>query len=545
MSENIEVKKSQCLGCHGFCRVSVEAENGRLVRITEDPQSPIYGPLTRACRRARAAVEWFYHPDRLNYPLKRAGERGQSKWQNISWEQALDEIAERLREIRDNYGPEGIATSSGTGRTNDEYRKRFFNLLGSPNHVGQGNICAGPRCTINNAMFGWAINPVIRDETNCILIWGGGTPWYNPALWRPVLGALKRGTKLIAVDCRRRDSAERADIWLQPRPGTDCALIMGIINIIISQGLYDTGFVTKWCHGFDMFAERAQEYSLQKVAGITWVEPDKIQAAARMYAANRPAASVHGMGLEHLPNCMEALHAIYALAAITGNIDVKGGDLMSGPHPNVVSSWEIELNDKLSPEQRKKQLGSDRFKLMSWPGYELMEPNLKRVWGKVCGGTQLGCFAHAPTLYRAMLSSKPYPVRAFITVSSNPMVTQANTKLVYNALKSLDLYVVSDFWMTPSAELADYVLPAASWLERPYIFDAFGLVKSIFACEAALPATVQGQYDRRNDYDLWRGLGIRLRQEEYWPWETLEQAYDYRLAPLGYTLKDFVGKKGG
>ncbi len=155
------------------------------------------------------------------------------------------------------------------------------------------------------------------------------------------------------------------------------------------------------------------------------------------------------------------------------------------------------------------------------------------------------CKAHAPTLYRAILTGKPYPVKALITMASNPMVTQANTKLVYEALKSpnLELYVVVDFFMTPSAMLADYVLPAACWLERPVLSTFMDYGNAIAAGEAALPQKIEGEYEYKTDYEIWRELGIRLGQEEYWPWKTLEEAYDFRLKPLGYTFKEFI-KKG-
>jgi anaerobic selenocysteine-containing dehydrogenase len=139
-----------------------------------------------------------------------------------------------------------------------------------------------------------------------------------------------------------------------------------------------------------------------------------------------------------------------------------------------------------------------------------------------------------------MITGKPYPVRAMITLSSNPMVTQPNVKLVYKAIKSLDLYVVDDYWLTPSAELADYVFPAASWLERPTIWNGYDSGDFVSGCEAAMPAQVEGQYDRKTDYEFWRGLGIRLGQEEYWPWQTLEEAFDHRFEPMGLTFKQFV-----
>jgi anaerobic selenocysteine-containing dehydrogenase len=147
-------------------------------------------------------------------------------------------------------------------------------------------------------------------------------------------------------------------------------------------------------------------------------------------------------------------------------------------------------------------------------------------------------------MFRAILTGKPYPVKAVITIASNPMSTPANTKLVHKALKSLELYVVMDYWLTPSAELADYVLPVASWLERPHLNDVGGQDCHLMAGEKALPSTIPGEYEHRTDYEILRGLGIRLGQEEYWPWENLEQAYDYRLKAMGISLQEFMDKGG-
>jgi anaerobic selenocysteine-containing dehydrogenase len=531
--------------CHCHCQVEVWVEDGRLQKIEENkdyPNAELLRRVVRSCPRSRAAAEWFYHTDRLKYPLKRMGERGEGKWETIGWEQALDEIAGKLGEIREGYGAEAVATSSGTGRTDDEYRVRFFNLLGSPNHVGQGNICFGPDVVLSAALSGWSAGNPGRTSraTRCVMYFGANPEQESRRQWLILLESLNAGAKLIVVDPRRTATAERADLWLQIRPGTDPALYMSLINVIINEGLYDKEFVQKWCYGFDELAHRAQDYPPEKVSEITWVPAEKIREAARMYAANKPAAIFVMMGVEHLPNSIEALHARYILTAITGNFDVKGGEPLELPHPKLRSAFEIELNALLPPEQRQKQIGAERFKLMALPGWWLIQEHAKYKLSKMHTS-----FASAPLVYRAAITGEPYPIKAMITLSSNPMVTQANTKLVYKALKSLDLYVVVDFWMTPSAELADYVLPAASWLERPTVANVSNTIGFITGGEEPMPPQVDGQYERRTDYDFWRGLGIRLGQEEYWPWKTLEEAYDYRLEPLGYTLKGFLTEKGG
>ncbi len=546
MSNSVQVKKSVCMGCHIHCKVEGHLTNGRLVRIEEDkafPKAEAIRPIVRACPRARAFPDYVYHPDRIRFPLKRIGERGDGRWKEISWEEALDEIAAKLDDIRRRWGAEAIATAVGTARTHDEYRMRFLNLLGSPNNFGQGQICYGPGTMLSRAIYGWPdFYPAIGRTTRCVVILGGNPGQAARGLWHALLGAQQAGAKLIVVDPRRTSVAERADIWLQLRPGTDCALYLGMINVIIEEGLYDKTFVHNWCYGFDKLAERVKSYDLEKVARITWVSAQKIREAAELYARMKPGVIIHTMGVEHLGvNSIEALHARYILTAITGNIDIKGGEEMRGVHPLLVPQYEIELNDSLPPEQRAKQIGADRYKLLSKDGGALISQYAK---SKV--GTTHTTFAHAPSVFRAMLTGEPYPVRALLTVASNPLVTQPNTKLVYRAIKNLDLHVVQDFWMTPTAELADYVLPAATWLERYSIFNYDDTVEFVYAGEPIVPARVEGKHDHRPDYDLWRGLGVRLGQEEFWPWETLEEALSYRLKPLGFTsIADFIQRTGG
>ncbi|MBI4334487.1 MAG: molybdopterin-dependent oxidoreductase [Chloroflexi bacterium] len=552
----LESKRAICQFCHPRCRIKVTSENGRLVQVEEDDTFARAGttfPPVQACLRVRGSREFMSHPDRVNFPKKRAGEKGEGKWTTISWEQAFDEIAEKLTALTRQYGPETLAITTGTGRTTYEFPGRFCNLLGTPNILGQSHICFGPCVVAGSAMFGWSVRHRTvkaidtgsgkESVTKCALLIGIDPSQSTPRLWKSARAGKAMGLKLIVVDPRRTQTAEMADLWLQLRPGTDTALLMAMTNVIVREKLYDKDFVDKWCYGFDSLIERVSPCTPEWAAAITQVPADKIIEAARMYATSKPAFSIHGMGTEHLQDCMEAIQARFILTAITGNLDVEGGDYLSGPS-GMVPSEEVSLDRLLSVAQREKQLGADRFRLLSWPGRELIQENVKRLWGHESGMATLNALAQAPAVYRAMLTGKPYPVRAAFTVASNPMLTQANVKLVYRALKSLDLYVVADYWLTPSAELADYVLPVASWLERPYISDVGGTDSDIYAGEQALPAAISGEYDHKTDYEIFRGIGIRMGQEKYWPWETLEQAFDFRLKPLGMTHREFMARGG-
>lgn len=554
---NKQVKKrSICEFCNPRCRHLVYSEDGKLVKLEPDPSDPRSGqvfPPVKACPRFNGAKEFMYHPERLNYPLKRIGESGEGKWKQIPWEQAFDEIAQRLTDLKAKFGPETLALHKGTYRTTEWVYGRFMHLFGSPNYVSSANVCHVPCVNLGAALFGWT--PVHRtflrlerDDkgkviTGCVMIIGMDPANSRPHIWHSIREAKKLGVKLIVLDPRRTETTDIADIWLQLRPGTDTALLMSIINVIIDEELYEKNFVEHWCSGFSALKERAREYLPEKVAGITWISAEKIRETARLYAQNRPCITINSMGLEQQSNAVSGIHAKFILSMLTGSIDLPGGEYMPGP-AKCINEGELECVERLSVEQKKKQIGTDRFRFIGWPGRDAILAHSMKVWGKPFSVAGASATAHGPSVYRAILTNKPYPLKAMIGMASNPLITQANTKLVYKALKALDLYVVMDYWLTPCAELADYVLPVASWLERPFFSTGIGTLDTILAGEKALPSKIRGEYDRKTDYEIFRGVGACLGQEKDWPWEDLEQVYDYMLEPLGLTHKKFMDQGG-
>ncbi|MFC1944595.1 molybdopterin-dependent oxidoreductase [Chloroflexota bacterium] len=538
-----EIKNALCGLCINHCLLEVRVRNGEFVGVDslgakDSPAAKRRGQIVRGCVKAVAAREYFYHPARLNYPLKRVGERGQNGWQRISWEQALDEIAGKLDKIRDDCGPEAVAIAA-TGELNvaDEYRARFQYLFGTPNHIGVNHICFGAAMTMSLILTGSIVRQSpIRTETRCLMLLGSNPAQSSLPLWHQILQAKKGGLKLIVIDPRGTEAARMADIWLQPKPGTDAVLLLGMVHTIIAEGLYDRDFVDGYCHGFDELWERVKGYSPEKASEVSKVPAASIREAARIYATSKPAVT-YGRPLEQIPNSVQAIHARYILPAITGNLDIRGGDMMNLPHPSVVLGGETSLFGRLPQEQREKMIAGES-KLLTWPVFGSIAENLKKVTARPANPIWLLC-AHAPSIFRAMITGKPYPVKGMITQSQNPLVGYANTKLVYEAIKTLDLHVAMDIFMTPSCQLADYVLPAASCFEKPILFGG-DYDASIVGGVAALSP----QYERRTEYYLWRELGKRLGQEDHWPWETLEGAYDHRLAPMGVNFQEFVERGG-
>lgn len=439
------VLKSVCRSCHGGCGVLMHVQDGRLVKVEGDRDAPLNHGLL--CPIGTITVDLVYHPDRLKYPLRREGPRGSGQWRRISWDEAFDEIVDRLDRIRTEFGPEAIALGTGTGRHHIRWVSRFGHALGTPNWCEPGFAqCFHPR--VNTCILTFGDFPV-SDFTGgtppaCMLFWG-----HNPLNSGPdgetrfnVREALDHNPEIIVVDPRETELARRAAVWLQLRPGTDDALALALLNVIIDEKLYDAPFVTRWTYGFDALAEHVRAYTPEWAEPITWVPADKIRAAARLFARAKPAMMEWGCAIEHTPNCIQTVRAISLLPAITGNIDVPGGWVFGmhgiGRFPSLI--------ENLTPEANAKRLGADRFKLLAGEGADLPA-------------------AHIPTLLQAMREGKPYPVKAFLVFGNNTLTTYANSKLVYDSLMKLDFMVCADLFMTPTAELADIVLPAALWPE--------------------------------------------------------------------------------
>ena len=543
-----KITGSVCMWCHSHCKVKCHVEDGRLLKLEGDvnaPRGKLFVKTVAACPRAAAAGEWARHPQRTGFPLKRVGRRGENRWQTLSWDDALDEVAGALGDLKERYGAESIATTSGTYRSPDEYRRRFFNLFGSPNCFTQGHICWAVSNVVSAALSGLSCNAFtpFPGKTKCILLLGTNPARSERTSWQQIRDAVEAGAKLIVVDPRRTATAGLAHLWLPVRPGTDLALMLAMLNVIVTEGLHDRDFVSNHCHGFDKLAAHVRQYTPGWAEGVCGVPEADITLAARMYATERPAASCSYLGLDQVSNSVQALHARYALVALTGNLDVKGGDMGRPPTQGYNTEYSVELCERLPQAQKEKQLGADRFRLLGHPGYDLIQGRVERLWGRKMTSSH-HLFAHAPTVFRAAVSGEPYPVRGIITMGSNPLVTYPNARLIHKALTALDLYVVADPFMTPSAQLADYVLPTGNWLERPVLFTGSDTAGFIVGGKAVLPLLSGEEYERATDFDVWRGLGVRLGQEQDWPWADLEQAYDHRLAPIGHTLESFAEAGG-
>jgi anaerobic selenocysteine-containing dehydrogenase len=283
------IVRSSCRGCHGVCQVLVHLEGDRITRIAGDPDSPTSRGYI--CPKGSASAEMLYHPDRIQYPLRRAGARGENRWVRISWEEALSEMADRFDRIRQESGSEFLAVAQGTGRPYTEFTFRFANAYGTPNFVGPGHLCFLPR-VIGSAITlgGLPVSDIYGfggKTPACILNWGSNiveTGAADGMCGSMFKRAVKKAEKIIVVDPRRISLAEKADHWLQLRPGSECALALAMIQTIISEDLYDHEFVEKYTFGFDRLADHIRSFTPEWAEPITRVPAGSIRAAARTLA---------------------------------------------------------------------------------------------------------------------------------------------------------------------------------------------------------------------------------------------------------------------
>jgi anaerobic selenocysteine-containing dehydrogenase len=422
----------------------------------------------RLCPRALAITEFIYHPDRLRSPLKRIGKRGENKWEKISWEEAYELIENRMGQIRDEHGAESMVFIQGTGRNVGGWLLLVAYSYGSPNWLQgglTGNSCFHPRLVCMRMTQGDYTVPDCSqffqeryahpeyELPETIMIWG-----QNPAntcndgfmaAW--VIDCMKQGSKSIVIDPIYTWVASKADIWLQIRPGTDGALALGLLNVIINEGLYDKAFVEKWTHGFDKLSERVQEYPPEKVSQITWIPKEKIIQAARLFATSHPASIQWGVPVDLAPEGAQVANSVIHLWAITGNIEIPGGMAIARmaydvpPYPMSQEAIAEYYGDVMPPEQMAKRIGIEEY------------PVAKEFHWR----------AQADMVLEAMLTDKPYPLKGAWIAGNNMLTSAANPRKYQEALNRLDFIITSDVFMNPTiVALADVVLPAGSMAER-------------------------------------------------------------------------------
>jgi anaerobic selenocysteine-containing dehydrogenase len=506
------VVRTFCQECHNGCGMDVHVEGGVAVRVEAAPDSR--GASKGFCTRAQASLERLYSPSRLLYPQKRTGEKGEGKWQRISWDEALDTIARKFTDAKELYGAESVCLAKGMYSRTADYVSRLGNVFGTPNVTSIDNTCYIPSATGRLMTYGFDGMPDVAGAPECILLWGNSP---NPPL--------KDGGKLIVVNVLETAAAKRADIWLRPRPGSDLALALGMLNVIVNERLYDKDFVDRWTVGFDALEQHVQQYSPEKVAEITWVPAENIIAAARLFTSRRHACLWNGNASEDTYNSTQCARAFAIIQAICGTLDIPGGTShLQGTILYEGTDKDI-LRHELPAEQELKKLGAEAGYL---PPHELWNPI-------VCKPVEV----HPQHVLTAILEKKPYPVQVMAIFGSNPVLTWSDSRRVREALEKVDFLVVADLIMTPTAALADIVLPVTSYLETDAVLVKMG--GGVCFLEPQQKVVQIGEC--RSDLEILSDLAARLGLGAYFA-DDLPTLLDDYLKPMGIAFDELRRRPG-
>lgn len=526
-------------GCHPVgCGLKLHVKDGKLVKVEGDENHPV--TKGRLCPRCLALKEYIYHPDRVIYPQKRAGKRGEDKWEQITWDEAWSIIREKVAKIKEEYGPQAIVEFTGTGREASSYQHQLAkSALGTPNVCFglSGFSCYGPRVSITQFVLGSGIieidyasgSPLSYDDPafvvpEYILIWGKEPLRSNAdGLWgHCIVELMKRGTKLIVADPKVTWLATRAEYILQLRPGTDTALALGILNVIMNEDLIDHEFVEEWCYGYEELKERVQEYPVSKVADITGVAEEDIIGAARALGKADPWSLCWGLACDENPNGLQCSHTLMAIAAVTGNIDNPGGTRLGLPFDETVDfspRAAAAVATSMTEEVSKMALGRDEY-----PAYPMLI-NMN----------------NADCVLEALETGRPYPVKMAWIQSSNILspTACAQPRRWREAMQKLDFVVVTDLFQNPtSMALADLFLPVSTCVEHiGFVYTHYGMNLGIVG---ALNKVIEVG-DCRSDLELLLEAGQNLNPEGFKNYLTPTDLLDKKLMNnFGFKYEDLV-----
>ena len=508
---------SLCGVCPAGCGVEVHLAHGkieRLVPLKDHPQGIV-------CPRGVHAAEVVHSPDRLLFPQRRVGARGEGRFERISWDDAYAILVDNLREIAARHGPEAVCIYTGRGNFEYGLNEMFSPAgtvessanavlfpFGSPNTTGVGALCyvsygmIAPR-----ACFGDYMRNIHEDidHAELIVVWGENPATDSPPVnLRRIKRAQERGARVIVIDHRRSETARatRAD-WIGVRPGTDGALALGAIHVLIEEDLYDHPFVGKWTHGFDELRAYVREFTPERVEQITWVPAERVRALAREIARARGCAVLMYSGLEYSNSGVQAIRAILTLQALAGHLDVPGGKLFK-------MRDRLRLNRLVTqaPANARKPIGADQYPIYHEVRHE----------------------AHAVELPRAILEGQPYPIRGLIISGASLITAWPDPGRWRKALASLDFLATVNRFPTADAKFADLRLPATTMFE----IESYMQLESYVQLRQKV---IEPPGEARNDYLIFAELARRLGYGDLWP-QTEEAMIQFALRDTGVNLDE-------
>jgi thiosulfate reductase / polysulfide reductase chain A len=504
-----------CWECSTCCGALATVVDGRVTEVAPNPAHP--GSKGIFCVKGfRGMTGVAEAPGRLLYPQRRVGARGAGQWQRISWDEALDEMAYRLAAVSAAHGPLAIAgATSGGYFSRSVIHALLLRSMGSPNWMINQDLCGGCR-GVSDMVTGLSIaNGEDVDGAKGVLVVGANPHMANPVQWQRLKAAKKRGARIVVIDPMATTTTELADLWLQPRVGTDAAIALAMMQVIIAAGKHDRAFIERWCHGFDALAERVSGWTPARAAAVSGVPAAAIVEAAHIYA-DGPSTFVSGHGIDAVVGGVQTFRAFHCLLAITGNLDRAGGNRRV-KRPAGYRNYTDLLHDpdfRLPREVEAQRLGAQAYPL--WAGVD--------GWQKAC---------HNPAVIQAILTGQPYPVRALYVSGVNIAVTYPDTARVLEALKALDFLVVAAHSMNPTAALADILLPKTTTLEEEEVSLQPGA-----PCVSFTRAVQAPQVQARCELDIAVPLLDRMEAcgavpRRFLPWRTSREFSEYLVGQSG------------
>ncbi|MCX8119028.1 MAG: molybdopterin-dependent oxidoreductase [Desulfobacterota bacterium] len=498
---------TDCTICYHSCGMNVLVEDGKIVKVEGLKEHPLN--KGRLCPKGERAIDLVYHPDRIKYPLKKVD----GEWKRISWDQALAEIAEKLLALKKEFGPEVLSIFSGSIGVENlemmELAQRFKGGFGTPNFISVEGICYRMRIRARQMTFGKY--PVEEMDTKLYVLWGHNPEQSDFPLYLAIQENLAKGSKLVVIDPKRIPLAQKAEMYLPIRPGTDGALALALMHVIIKENLYDKDFVEKWTYGFDKLVTHVEPYTPEWAEKITWVRAEDIRKLARLYATAESASIFQGTNTQdQTANGTQNSRAFAILQIITGNINNPGGWVIS---PRL-SLTGLGISTDRTP------IGAEEYSLF----YE--------IWGRKSPYGQVMCFPE----------SVPDLIKALIVTGGNPVVSMPDSNAFREAMKKLELLVVHDLFMTETGELAHYVLPACTHLEKN------GLAYSYNVCHGipylmVRKKVIEPLHESRSEFHFWKGLAEKMGMGDLFPWESDEEVVALELQSTGLGYKELREEK--
>lgn len=471
--------------CPDTCATITEVRDGRAVRFYADPNHPVtQGWL---CAKVRPYLDRVYHPERLLYPLRRAGPKGSDRWERVTWPEAIATIAERWKAIIAEHGAAAILPYSYSGTLGmlqlGICNARLWNRMGASGL--DRAICGAAAEAAVEATYGarWAPDPADLVHSKLVLIWGHNPASTGPHMMPLLRQAQKNGTRVVVIDPRRTLTARSADEHIQPRPATDGALALGLIHVIFAEQLHDEAWLEDHSVGWRLLRDRAAEYPPERVAAITGVPAATIVDLARRYATTKPAMLKFADGVQRHGNGGQTVRALCCLPAVAGQVGRRGGGLAYSTSGYVV--WDAEAL-----------------------GHASVCPPTPRVVNMNRIGAALTGEVNDP------------PIMSLFVFCANPVASSPNAGLTIQGLLRDDLFtVVHELFMTDTARYADLVLPATSQLEQIDLHKAYGHRHLQYNHQAIAPLG-----ECKSNWDVMRLLAGAMGYDEPWLHESAEEA---------------------